>query len=241
MCLPVARERHWNLEDAARRLRYAFFASAVKSGRVTRVAVAHTADDQAETVLARLVRGTGPAGLASIYPIKGHVVRPLLQVRRNELRSYLDALGQSWREDPSNLDVTRLRARLRHQVLPLLEKELQPAIVEHLGRLARMAREDEAFWAALVVERMSSLTRTEDGRVGIRCADLLAPAGFLPGGATAAQRALAQRLVRAMIASLFWRAAATHRKTCRAGPAPGGKISERPAHGNSRRGCRARF
>jgi tRNA(Ile)-lysidine synthase len=198
----IARARGWNLEDAARRLRYAFFASTVRSGRVTRVAVAHTADDQAETVLARLVRGTGPAGLASIYPIKGHVVRPLLQIRRSELRSYLCALGQNWREDPSNLDVTRLRARLRHQVLPLLERELQPAIVEHLCRLAKMAREDESFWIALVAERMSSLTRTENGRVGIRCADLLAPAGFLPSAASAAQRALAQRLVRAMVASL---------------------------------------
>ena len=64
----AARDRGWNLEDAARRLRYAFFSSVVRAGRVTRVAVAHTADDQAETVLARLVRGTGPAGLAAIYP-----------------------------------------------------------------------------------------------------------------------------------------------------------------------------
>ena len=198
----IARERRWNLEDAARRLRYAFFGSAVKSGRVTRVAVAHTADDQAETVLARLVRGTGPAGLASIYPIKGHVVRPLLQIRRSELRDHLNALGQTWREDVSNLDLTRLRARLRHQVLPMLEREFQPAIVEHLGRLAKLARADESFWTALVAERMGTLTRTENGRVGIRCADLLAPAGFLPGGAADAQRALAHRLVRAMVASL---------------------------------------
>ena len=198
----VAGARGWNLEDAARRLRYAFFAATVKSGLVARVAVAHTADDQAETILARLVRGTGPAGLASIYPTKEHVVRPLLRIRRNELRSYLGVLGQDWREDPSNQDVTRLRARLRHQVLPLLEKELQPAIVEHLGRLARMAREDEAFWTVLVAERLRALTQTENDRVGIRCADLLAPAGFLPSGAVGAQRALAQRLVRAMVAGL---------------------------------------
>jgi tRNA(Ile)-lysidine synthase len=198
----AARARGWNLEDAARRLRYAFFASVVSSGRVARVAVAHTADDQAETVLARLVRGTGPAGLASIYPVKGHVVRPLLRVRRGELRDYLAALGQSWREDVSNLDLTRLRARLRHQILPILEKELQPAIVEHLGRLAGMAREDESFWTALVAERIAALTRIEDGRIGIRRADLLAPAGFLPATATDAQRALAQRLVRGIVASL---------------------------------------
>src|SRR5579871_4201984 len=70
----AAREHGWNLEDAARRMRYGFFEAAVREGKVTRVAVAHTADDQAETVLARLIRGTGPAGLAAIYPVKGHVV-----------------------------------------------------------------------------------------------------------------------------------------------------------------------
>jgi tRNA(Ile)-lysidine synthase len=200
----VAQSRGWNLEDAARRLRYGFFASAVKAGRVARVAVAHTADDQAETVLARLVRGTGPAGLASIYPVKGHVIRPLLDVRRAELREYLAELGQSWREDASNLDLTRLRARMRHQFLPVIERELQPAIVARLAGLAKLAREDESFWNALVHQRLSALTRREEGRTGIRCADLLAPAGELAaaGGGVEAQRALAKRLVRAMAAAL---------------------------------------
>ena len=199
----AARAHGWNLEDAARRLRYAFFASVVKAGRITRVAVAHTADDQAETVLARLVRGTGPAGLAAIYPVKGHVVRPLLEIRRAELRDYLAALGQPWREDASNLDLTRLRARLRHQILPVLERELQPAIVEHLGRLAEMARDDEAFWAALVAERMAILAQREGDRIGIRCLDLLAPVGALTGAAgPEAQRALARRMVRGIVAAL---------------------------------------
>jgi len=211
----AARAHGWNLEDAARRLRYAFFDSAVKAGRVTRVAVAHTADDQAETVLARLVRGTGPAGLAAIYPFKDHVVRPLLEIRRAELRDYLATLGQPWREDASNLDLTRLRARLRHQILPVLERELQPAIVEHLGRLAAMAREDESFWSALLAERMAALTLRKGGRIGIRCVDLLAPVGVLTAGTSGgpmgpaisgagpeAQRALARRLVRGMVAAL---------------------------------------
>ncbi len=85
----VARANGWNLEDAGRRLRYAFFSSVADAGHVVRVAVAHTADDQAETVLARLLRGTGPAGLASIYPVKGCIVRPLLGIRRHELRADL--------------------------------------------------------------------------------------------------------------------------------------------------------
>ncbi len=150
----AAREHRWNLEDAARRLRYAFFRSALcdagGAAQLTRVAVAHSADDQAETVLARLVRGTGPAGLAAIYPVKDFVVRPLLEIRRGELREYLEQIGQPWREDSSNRDVGRLRARLRHQVLPVLERSLQPALVAHLGRLAELAREDEAFWKFVV-------------------------------------------------------------------------------------------
>lgn len=202
-----ARARGWNLEDGARRLRYAFFSSAVQAGRVTHVGVAHSADDQAETVLGRLVRGTGPAGLAAIYPVKGHVVRPLLEVRRGELREYLEHRNQPWREDASNLDTTRLRARLRHQVLPVIERELQPAVVAHLCRLAQMAREDEACWASLAAERAAVLLRREGNRLGIRCADLLAPlpwdgtgVGTGPGGA--AQIALTKRLVRRIVEEL---------------------------------------
>jgi tRNA(Ile)-lysidine synthetase-like protein len=203
-----ARARNLNLEDAARRLRYAFLASLVDAGRVKRVAVAHTADDQAETVLARLVRGTGPAGLAAIYPVKGHVIRPLLEIRRGELRDYLIALNQPWREDSSNRDLTRLRARMRHQILPVLERELQPAIVEHLGRLANMAREDESFWTVFVAERLAALTRRDGVRLGIRFPDLLSPLGVLAESPTTdsnnveCQRALARRMVRGIVSML---------------------------------------
>lgn len=181
----AAREHRWNLEDAARRLRYAFFRSALGeaggTARLARVAVAHSADDQAETVLARLVRGTGPAGLAAIYPVKDFVVRPLLEIRRSELREYLNQIGQSWREDASNRDVQRLRARLRHDVLPLLERSLQPALVPHLVRLAELAREDEAFWQFVVRQRLGAVLQKQDGRLGIRCSDLVASlAGSLP-------------------------------------------------------------
>jgi len=199
----IARARGWNLEDAARRVRYAFFASIAESGEVNRIAVAHTADDQAETVLARLLRGTGPAGLAAIYPIKGQVSRPLLALRRSELREYLARLGQVWREDASNQDTSRLRARLRHQILPVLECE-QPALVPRLGRLASMAREDEAFWTALASERLGALAERDGVRIAIRCTDLLNPLASsgmdLPGEA---RPALTRRLVRALAAELL--------------------------------------
>ena len=124
----AARREGWNLEDAARRLRYQFFDQAVAQGRV---AVAHTADDQAETVQAHLVRGTGLTGLAGIHPVVGAIVRPLLEIRRHELREHLAALGQPWREDATNLDTSRLRARIRHRLLPFL---VRSGLLEWLRR-----------------------------------------------------------------------------------------------------------
>jgi tRNA(Ile)-lysidine synthase len=140
-----AKSRKANLEDTARRARYEFFARLVKDGRVDKVAVAHTADDQAETVLAHILRGTGLAGLGGIHPTVGHVVRPLLGVRRAELRAYLQAKKQTWREDATNRDTTRMRARIRKKLLPILEKQFQAAVVQHLSSLADLARDDEAF------------------------------------------------------------------------------------------------
>ncbi len=107
----IASQNGWNLEDAGRRLRYVFFRRLVEDGRATRIAVAHTADDQAETVLAHILRGTGPAGLGGIHPAIGPVVRPLLEVRREEIRSYLREVGQTWCEDSTNKDLLRTRAR----------------------------------------------------------------------------------------------------------------------------------
>ena len=123
----IAEQNGWNLEDAGRRLRYGFFQRLVEEGRATRIAVAHTADDQAETVLAHIMRGTGPAGLAGIHPVIGPVVRPLLEFRREELRSYLREIGQTWREDLTNKDLLRTRARIREQLLPLLQSDFLSA------------------------------------------------------------------------------------------------------------------
>jgi tRNA(Ile)-lysidine synthase len=203
----VARARRWNLEDAGRRLRYGFFSAQIAENRIDRVAVAHTADDQAETVLARILRGTGPAGLAATYPVNGQVVRPLLEVRRAELREYLGNLGQQWREDASNYDRSRLRSWLRHELLPILEREIQPAIVSHLGRLAAMSREDDVFWKALTRARLSTLLEREGVRLRIQCTDLLNP--FLNGNlcgdldlSEAGQSAVSRRLVRGIIEEL---------------------------------------
>src|SRR6202043_2888616 len=102
-----------------------------------KIVVAHTMDDQAETVLAHILRGTGSAGLGGIHPVVGHVVRPLLTVRRADLRAYLRSKKQSWREDASNRDVTKMRARIRGKLMPILGKQFQPAGGEHLGTFAK--------------------------------------------------------------------------------------------------------
>src|SRR6266481_949685 len=172
-----AKSNKANLEDTARRARYEFFARLVEDGRADKVAVAHTADDQAETVLAHILRGTGLAGLGGIRPKVGHVVRPLLGERRAELRAYLRSKKQTWREDATNRDTTRMRARIRKKLLPILEKKFQAAVVEHLATLAELAREDEAFLGALVDDRMRSCVEKDTGVAKISTSDLL---GFSP-------------------------------------------------------------
>jgi tRNA(Ile)-lysidine synthase len=164
-----------NLEDAARRARYSFFERLAAEHQLDKIAVAHTADDQAETVLAHIFRGTGLAGLGGIHPEIGCVFRPLLKFRRNELRAYLRSRRQPWREDSTNRDTKRTRSRIRLKLMPLLQKQFQPAVVDHLCRLADFAREDEA-WLESSAELRLFLSAREDKtgwRISLR--DLLAP------------------------------------------------------------------
>jgi len=172
-----ARREKANLEDAARRARYAFFAHLAADGKLTKLAVAHTADDQAETVLAHILRGTGLAGLGGIHPAWGHVVRPLLQIRRSALRAYLKQRKQPWREDITNRDTAKLRARIRKKLLPLVEKQFQPAVVEHLVALAEAAREDEALLDAITTERASTIVQKSFAATSVQLQDLLKPLG----------------------------------------------------------------
>ena len=123
---------------------------------LNKIATGHTLDDQAETVLMRVIRGTGPRGLGGIYPRilvededgegYGEIVRPLLGIRRRELEQYLSDLKQPWREDSSNADCKFTRNRLRKLVLPLLEREFNPAVVEGFSELAEIARDEEDYW-----------------------------------------------------------------------------------------------
>ena len=156
-----AAKKHLSLETAARELRYQYFRSLLMEGHLTRIATAHTLDDQAETVLLRFVRGAGSRGLAGIYPqlsvvssqfseIGQHkvpaIVRPLLSVRRKYLQAYLGEINQDWREDRSNRDLRHARNRVRHGILPRLERNLNPAVREVLAETAEIARAEQEYW-----------------------------------------------------------------------------------------------
>jgi tRNA(Ile)-lysidine synthase len=152
----LAEEKHVSIETAAHELRYGYFRQLLKNSRLNRIATGHTLDDQAETVLLRIARGAGTRGLAGIYPrfsvsgsqfsVDCSVVRPLLSVRHKELETYLCGLGQPWREDLSNRDLRHSRNRVRHRILPRLERDLNPSIRETLAETAEIARAEEEYW-----------------------------------------------------------------------------------------------
>jgi tRNA(Ile)-lysidine synthase len=145
------------IEAAARELRYGYFRQLAREGRVAKITTAHTLDDQTETLLLRLFRGTGIRGLAGIHPrivfedegrTFGEVVRPLLGFRRAALLEFLRERGQTWREDSSNRDIDFLRNRVRHRLLPMIREEFGDAAIEHMSELAEIARAEEEHWLA---------------------------------------------------------------------------------------------
>jgi len=123
---------------------------------LNKIVTGHTLDDQAETVLMRIIRGAGLRGLGGIHPrilvedddgeATGEIVRPLLGIRRRELERYLRDIGQTWREDSTNSDARFTRNRVRKLVVPLLEQEFNPAVAENLAELAEIARGEEDYW-----------------------------------------------------------------------------------------------
>jgi tRNA(Ile)-lysidine synthase len=130
-----------SLESAARVERYTALEARARSLGAERIAVGHTLDDQAETVLMRMLVGAGVRGLAAIPPVRGRVIRPLIETRRADLVALLGAIGLPWIEDPSNRDPRFLRNRVRHELLPMLSASYRPDLVVTLDRIARLCRD----------------------------------------------------------------------------------------------------
>jgi tRNA(Ile)-lysidine synthase len=136
-----------NLEQGARNVRRAFYAELVTSGQVDRIATGHTRSDQAETVLYRLLRGSGLAGLSGILPVtKEGLVRPLLDLHRADIECWLRERRIAWNEDETNRDPAYARNRLRHEILPLLRQAFNPRLDEALANLATLAQDEESYW-----------------------------------------------------------------------------------------------
>ena len=147
-----------SVEAWARRQRYAAFAQWAQALGASRVALGHTADDQAETVLMRLLEGAGPRGLAGIPPVRGAFMRPLIEIRRREILALLLRAGLTWFDDPSNRDPKFLRNRIRHDLLPFLAASYNPEIVLALCRAGALARglvRDQEHVAAAELERLA--------------------------------------------------------------------------------------
>jgi len=154
-----------SLEDAARRLRYAFLGRAAAAAGADRVAVGHTQDDQAETVLLRLMRGAGLTGLGGIPPRRDAIVRPLLEVTRADLRAYLACCGERWVEDESNEDLDIPRNRVRHRVLAELDRAAGGPTRPAIARAATLVREDAQWLDELSQDRFRALAVEEGGRL----------------------------------------------------------------------------
>ena len=140
-----------NLEQAARRIRHNFYRELIDAGQIDRVATGHTRNDQAETVLYRILRGSNTSGLSGIRAVTSEgIVRPLLSIWRSEVEDWLRNRHTTWREDETNADPAYVRNRIRHQLLPFLREEYNPNIDETLARMATLAADDEEYWETLV-------------------------------------------------------------------------------------------
>lgn len=176
----IVRAEGGSTEDIARRERYAFLGRAAASAGAAVIALGHTADDNAETVIHRILRGTGIRGLGGIPPTRPlarashvRVVRPLIETSRREIVTYLESIGRPFRTDSTNLDRAYLRNRIRLDLLPLLERDYAPDARDSLNRLAAAARNHYNVVEELARDLAARAVRT-DGGVAIDCTVLRA-------------------------------------------------------------------
>jgi len=160
-----ARKRGMNIEETGRERRYRFLRDAAARIGAAKIATAHTLTDQAETVLMRILRGSGPAGLGGIAPrLGGLIIRPLIEVERREVEAYLRARKMPYRQDETNWDLRYLRNRVRRRLIPYLQKNFEPEVVRHLGRLAEICRDEEEVWERTTQKEVKRMILRKDGK-----------------------------------------------------------------------------
>ncbi len=200
----VAVDPRGSTEEAARRARYAALEAEASRIGASRIAVGHTADDQAETVLMRMLEGSGARGLAGIPPVRGRIVRPLIALRRRDLVAELEDAGLAWIEDPTNADPKFLRNRIRHEVLPLVAAVHDADVVAALNRVAASARETIDALERLAARELARLAGTAGGEAWppVLPGELLLPWASL----AALPRAVAVELLRLAVGRVGHRA-----------------------------------
>jgi tRNA(Ile)-lysidine synthase len=168
----LAAARRWSLEDGARRARYEFLEDAARRVGADRIATGHTRDDQVETVLLKLARGAGAAGLGGISPRRGRRIRPLLDTGRAALREYLAERGERWVEDETNADLANPRNRVRHLLVPQLRAVLGAHVDAAIARAATAAREDATWLDLQAAEGLAALVDRTPAGVQLPAAEL---------------------------------------------------------------------
>lgn len=158
----MAQREKIGLEEAGRIARYRCFATVCEDVGGGKIALAHHQDDLAETMLHHLVRGTGMAGLCSLKPVSGNRIRPLLCLEKEEILVYLEAAGQPWRTDSSNLEDDYTRNRIRHHVLEELKTEVNPRAVRHMAQLSEELEETRAVLAQVAAEKRRQYVRKSE-------------------------------------------------------------------------------
>jgi len=169
-----ARRARCSIEESARAVRYRFLEEQASRLGCQHIAVGHTRDDQAETFLLRLLRGAGATGLAAIPPIRGPIIRPLLDVPRSEVLAFLSEKGLAYREDPTNADLDILRNRIRHQVLPDLARDFNGRLVETLATTAGLLREEDRYLDERATDWLASHAQASPDKLRIPVAHLAA-------------------------------------------------------------------
>ncbi len=185
-----------NLEDLARQRRYDFLSRTAQRVEANRIAVGHTMNDQAETILFRFIRGSGIEGLSAIHPVvDGLVIRPMLECSRAAILAYLKQREARYREDSSNKDIRHARNRIRRELLPYLENNLNPKLVPTLAREALLARETWSFMESQAKQAFAGLQNPMEGGISLKIRGLLE---FHP----ALQKLVLREALRACLGSL---------------------------------------
>ena len=149
--IQLAKQKKIGLEEAGRNVRYTFFEELIQQKKATKIAVAHNENDNVETILMHLLRGSGPNGLRGMEYIRnGKYIRPLIEVPRNEIEEYCRKEKIDPKIDKSNLDNTYTRNKIRNQLIPMLEKEFNPNIIQTIERLSKILAEEQNFLEKIV-------------------------------------------------------------------------------------------